>query len=93
MRTVGGEESRNEACKSTCTVRLCTCTVVCVCVRVCVCDYRPAYMDEYERLEGELQKQYEVYVEKHCNLSYLEHQLDFVNQAEYHKNEVREVQH
>ena len=45
-------------------------------------------MDEYERLEVDLQKQYAVYVEKHCNLSYLEHQLDLVNQAEHHKNEV-----
>lgn len=37
---------------------------------------RPAFMDEYERLEVELAKQYHVYMEKHCNLSYLEHLLD-----------------
>lgn len=49
---------------------------------------RPAYMDEYEKLERELQKQYEVYVEKHCNLSYLEHQLRDVEQAEQDKMEV-----
>ena len=49
---------------------------------------RPAYMDEYEKLERELQKQYEVYVEKHCNLSYLEHQLREVEQAEQDKMEV-----
>ena len=48
-------------------------------------------MDEYERLEGDLRKQYEVYVEKHCNLSYLEHQLEQVNQAEQDKNEVSSV--
>ena len=39
-------------------------------------------MDEYEKLEVELSKQYEVYMEKHRNLSYLEHQLE-----EYHKVE------
>lgn len=50
---------------------------------------RPAYMDEYERLEVDLQKQYAVYVEKHCSLSYLEHQLDIVNQAEQSQNEVK----
>ena len=49
---------------------------------------RPAYMDEYERVEVDLQKQYAVYVEKHCHLSYLEHQLDLVNQAEHTQNEV-----
>lgn len=60
-------------------------------VCVCMCDIRPAYMDEYERLEVDLQKQYAVYVEKHCNLSYLEHQLDLVNQAEHHQNEVDSI--
>ena len=45
-------------------------------------------MDEYERLEVDLQKQYSVYVEKHCHLSYLEHQLDLVNQEEHHHNKV-----
>ena len=50
--------------------------------------HRPAYMDEYERVEVDLQKQYSVYVEKHCHLSYLEHQLDLVNEAEHHEHEV-----
>ena len=34
---------------------------------------KPAYMDEYERLEHELEKIYEVYIEKFRNLDYLEH--------------------
>ena len=37
---------------------------------------RPAFMDEYERLEGELKQQYEVYVEKFRNLAYLEQQIE-----------------
>ena len=45
-------------------------------------------MDEYEKLEKELQKQYDEYVEGHCNLSYLEHQLGEVEQAEQNKMEV-----
>jgi clusterin-associated protein 1 len=43
---------------------------------------RPAYMDEYERLEQELQRYYEIYVLRMRNLSYLEHELD-----EYSKHE------
>uniref|UniRef100_A0A096M4D8 Clusterin associated protein 1 n=1 Tax=Poecilia formosa TaxID=48698 RepID=A0A096M4D8_POEFO len=43
---------------------------------------RPAFMDEYEKIEEELQKQYEVFVEKFRNLTYLESQLD-----EYHRLE------
>lgn len=43
---------------------------------------RPAFMDEYEKIEEELQKQYEIFVEKFRNLSYLESQLD-----EYHRLE------
>ena len=50
-------------------------------------------MDEYERLDVDLQKQYAVYVEKHCHLSYLEHQLDLVNQAEHNQNEVKTIIH
>lgn len=37
---------------------------------------KPAYMDEYERLERELEKLYSIYVEKFRNLEYLEHELD-----------------
>ncbi|XP_047231592.1 clusterin-associated protein 1 homolog [Girardinichthys multiradiatus] len=43
---------------------------------------RPAFMDEYEKIEEELQKQYEIFVEKFRNLSFLEAQLD-----EYHRVE------
>ncbi|KAM9763069.1 clusterin-associated protein 1 homolog isoform 2-T2 [Menidia menidia] len=43
---------------------------------------RPAFMDEYEKIEEDLQKQYDIYVEKFRNLSFLESQLD-----EYHRLE------
>ncbi|XP_071767848.1 clusterin-associated protein 1 homolog [Centroberyx gerrardi] len=43
---------------------------------------RPAFMDEYEKIEEELQKQYETFVEKFRNLSFLESQLE-----EYHRLE------
>jgi hypothetical protein len=33
-------------------------------------------MDEYEKLEGELAEEYEIYLEKFRNLDYLEHELD-----------------
>lgn len=39
-------------------------------------------MDEYEKIEEDLQKQYDVYVEKFRNLCFLESQLD-----EYHRME------
>ncbi|KAL7748288.1 hypothetical protein RI367_006247 [Sorochytrium milnesiophthora] len=51
---------------------------------------RPAYMDEFERLEGELAKLYPVYVDKHRNLSYLEQQLDEVHRIESGKAEETE---
>ncbi|KAL4617914.1 clusterin-associated protein 1 isoform X1 [Arapaima gigas] len=43
---------------------------------------RPAFMDEYEKIEEELQKHYETYVEKFRNLSFLEQQLE-----DYHRME------
>ncbi|KAI4828349.1 hypothetical protein KUCAC02_022445 [Chaenocephalus aceratus] len=43
---------------------------------------RPAFMDEYEKIEEDLQKQYETFVEKFRNLCFLESQLD-----EYHSLE------
>jgi clusterin-associated protein 1 len=46
---------------------------------------RPAYMDEYERLEQELERFYTLYLEKFRNLDFLEHQLDLYNQAEEEK--------
>lgn len=39
-------------------------------------DVRPAFMDEYERLEGELARLYEVYIQKYRNLDFLEHELE-----------------
>lgn len=49
---------------------------------------RPAFMDEYERLEVELSKEYQTYMEKHLNLSYLEHLLDQHHKVEQGKMEV-----
>ncbi|XP_031575256.1 clusterin-associated protein 1 homolog [Actinia tenebrosa] len=52
---------------------------------------RPAFMDEYEKLEEDLKKVYETYMEKHRNLSYLEQLLDDVNRAEQDKFEETEA--
>lgn len=46
---------------------------------------RPAYMDEYERLEQELERYYEIYVLRMRNLSYLEHELDEYSKTEQAK--------
>jgi len=46
---------------------------------------KPAYMDEYERLEQELERYYSIYLEKFRNLDYLEHQMDLYHQAEEEK--------
>jgi len=43
---------------------------------------RPAFMDEYEKLEVDLKREYEVYLEKFRNLDYLEHRLDEINATE-----------
>ncbi|CAD8138742.1 unnamed protein product [Paramecium pentaurelia] len=44
---------------------------------------KPAYQEEYDRQEYELEKLYQIYVEKFRNLVYLEHVLDLQNkQAE-----------
>ena len=48
---------------------------------------KPAFMDEYERLERELEKIYEEYIEKFRNLDYLEHELDVYNMMENEKFE------
>ncbi|XP_001630036.2 clusterin-associated protein 1 [Nematostella vectensis] len=52
---------------------------------------RPAFMDEYEKLEEELKKVYETYMEKHRNLSYMEQLLDDVNRAEQDRFEETEA--
>lgn len=46
---------------------------------------RPAYLDEYERLETELEKLYEVYIERFRNLNYLEGELTKYNKIEEKK--------
>jgi len=51
---------------------------------------RPAFMDEFEKLEKELEKYYTVYIEKFRNVEYLEHQLEQYNQAEQEKLEESE---
>ncbi|XP_062915555.1 clusterin-associated protein 1 homolog isoform X1 [Mobula hypostoma] len=51
---------------------------------------RPAFMDEYEKVEEELQKQYETYVEKFHNLCYLEQQLDDLHRLEQERFEENE---
>ena len=37
---------------------------------------RPAFMDKYEKLEMELQDHYNVYLERFCNLHYLQKDLE-----------------
>ncbi|XP_075420481.1 clusterin-associated protein 1 isoform X1 [Tenrec ecaudatus] len=51
---------------------------------------RPAFMDEYEKIEEELQKQYDVYLEKFRNLTYLEQQLEDHHRMEQEKFEEAE---
>ncbi|XP_071106573.1 clusterin-associated protein 1-like [Haliotis cracherodii] len=48
---------------------------------------RPAYMDEYEKLEEDLQKLYDAYLIKFRNLTYLEQQ-----QEEYHRVEADKIE-
>ncbi|ESL07385.1 clusterin-associated protein 1 [Trypanosoma rangeli SC58] len=43
---------------------------------------RPAFMEEYEKYEGDLQSQFVVYLEQYRNLEYLEHELAKFNAAE-----------
>jgi len=43
---------------------------------------KPAYMDEYLRLEKELERVYQIYLEKFRNLDYLENQMDRYNQED-----------
>ncbi|KAI8822298.1 clusterin-associated protein 1 [Chytriomyces cf. hyalinus JEL632] len=51
---------------------------------------RPAYMDEYEKIEVDLVKLYEIYMDKFRNLSYLEQQLDEHDRIEQDKFEETE---
>ena len=43
---------------------------------------RPAFMDEYERLEADLNVQYARYLQSWRNMSYLEAELDGINAGE-----------
>ncbi|RDD45288.1 Clusterin-associated protein 1-like protein [Trichoplax sp. H2] len=52
---------------------------------------RPAFMDEFEKLEAELQKLYTGYFEKYRNLVYLEQQLEEYNKIEQEKFERTEL--
>ncbi len=45
-------------------------------------------MDEYEKLEGDLEKLYAVYITKYRSLSFLEHQLEDQNRQEQDQLEV-----
>ena len=40
---------------------------------------KPEYQDEYERLEAELERFYNIYVEKFSNIDYLEYEIDTYN--------------
>ena len=44
-------------------------------------------MEETERLEQEIQRQYELYIERHRNLDYLEHELEKFHLAEEERRE------
>ncbi|EGZ25437.1 hypothetical protein PHYSODRAFT_344952 [Phytophthora sojae] len=46
---------------------------------------RPAFMDEYEKLEKELERQYAIYCERFRNLDYLQRELDLHNSREMKK--------
>merc|ERR1740123_2860448 len=48
---------------------------------------RPAFMDEYEQLEQELERYYEQYVGRFRNLDYLEHEVDVLNREEKERME------
>jgi len=45
-------------------------------------------MDEYEKIEEDLQRQYDIYVEKFRNLTFLESQLDEYHRLEQERFEV-----
>ncbi|KAG2374289.1 hypothetical protein C9374_010859 [Naegleria lovaniensis] len=47
-----------------------------------VSNFRPAFMDEYEQKEQDLQELYKKYVEKYRNIEYLEHELEKHRKAE-----------
>jgi clusterin-associated protein 1 len=50
-------------------------------------NFRPAFMDEYEKKEQELQQLYQIYVERYRNIEYLENELE-----KYRKQEAELVE-
>ncbi|KAH3745650.1 clusterin-associated protein 1 [Pelomyxa schiedti] len=50
---------------------------------------KPAFMDEYEALQHQLQQKYSDYIVRFRNLDYLEFQLEMRNKAELSKNETQ----
>lgn len=58
-----------------------------------IASVRPEHLDErhqYEKLEAELEKFYQMYIDKFKNLDYLENQLDLWNTSEQKKREESE---
>jgi clusterin-associated protein 1 len=51
---------------------------------------RPQFMEEAEKLEKELQRYYDIYMEKHRNLDYLEQELEKYHKAEEEAMEEQE---
>jgi clusterin-associated protein 1 len=48
---------------------------------------KPAFVEELERNEKELERLYVVYLEKFRNLDWLEHEVDKYNDLEYQRKE------
>ena len=51
----------------------------------------PAFMDEYEKIEEQLQKQYSSYLEKFRNLTYMEQLVDDYRKTEQEMFEVKQL--
>jgi clusterin-associated protein 1 len=51
---------------------------------------KPEYQEEYERLEAELERFYNIYVEKYSNIDYLEYELDMYNLKEAERRKQQE---
>lgn len=51
---------------------------------------RPQFMDEQEKLERELQRHYDIYMEKYRNLDYLQHELEVYHKGEEERKEEQE---
>ena len=48
---------------------------------------KPEYLEEYERLEQELERFYMIYVEKYTNIDYLEYELDMYNLKDHQRKQ------